>query len=536
VISVSTNFKEAVKNPIRRMYAEFDDGSDPITADDDLKSLTYSVFGDIGKAIMRKVELSYFGSHTYTSGEPSWGVYVANVIDKGNVTISIADPAIVTLNDHGLLDGNRIKLSTTGDLPTGLEVDTSYYVIEIDDDTFKLATTFNNAMLGTAIATSGTQSGTHSLDYYEAGIGNSTEQIDLGTFYVYKKSVDVQQELTTISLYDKMYEALKPYNNTSVDYPVTLKQYLQALCTDLDWTLATATFPNDDMDVDTDLFAFQGKTYRDVLNQIAEATGTTMYFNNDDELVLKSVGGAVQENIVADYLKSIDMDNEWGDINSIIFRNNPVETNWVWYGGYYHRPYLYENGYPILLENGEELRTERFDVRDDLYQIRIDNNLFIGEDQENFMTDLVTALMDYSYIPFESKTVGLGYFEVGDTITLTDHNDSSYTTTIFQIELDIAIEGFAEVLSAETLDLGIQTEQKEVGVVEQIVRKTPITGYNIDNESIVGDKLEDDTVSSAKIKELTADKIATGSLTVGTEIIIPDDAGRALIYIANVEE
>lgn len=526
MISVSTNFKEAVKNPIRRVYAEFTDGIDPITAEDDLKFVNLSTYGDVGKAIMRSAKVGFFGSHSYEKGNVSFGIYIADVIAKGTVTISIGDPATVTLNAHGLSDGNRIKLSTTGSLPTGLSVDTSYYVIKIDDNTFNLATTFNNAMTGVKIATSGTQSGVHSLDYYEAGIGSTAEQIDMGTFYVYEKDINVKEELTTISLYDKMFEALVTYNNISVSYPVTLKQFLNAICADLGWTLATTTFPNDDMSVTYDHFAFQGKTYREVLNQIAEATGTIIYFNSEDKLVLKTVGGASVEEITAPQLYSINPKETWGDLNSLVFRNSPVDTNWVWYGGYYHRPYLYENGYPILLEDGTKLRTERLDVRDDLYQIRIDNNAFIGEAQETYMTDLVTALMGFSYIPFSAKTTGLGYFEIGDTITLTDHNSVSYVTTVFDIEIEVSVEGFNETLFAQDLELGLTNAKKELTVIEQQVQKTVITGVN----------LEDDSVPSAKIKELTADKIATGSLTVGTEIIIPDDAGRALIYIANVEE
>ena len=542
MITVSTNFKEAVKNPIRKVYAEFTDGVDPITAEDDLKFVKLSTYGDIGKAIMRKAEVGFFGSHNYEKGNVKFGVYVADVVAKGTVTISVANPAVVTLNAHGLSDGNRIKLSTTGSLPTGLSVDTSYYVIKINDNTFNLATTFNDAMTGVKIATSGTQSGTHSLDYYEAGIGSTPEQIDMGTFYVYKKSVNVQEELTTLFLYDKMYEALVVYNNMSLSYPVTLKQVLDGICADLGWTLATTTFPNDDMSVSYDYFAFQGKTYRDVLNQIAEATGTIMYFNSDDELVLKTVGGASVEEITAPQLYSIDPEDEWGDVNSIVLRNNPVDTNWVWYGGYYHRPFLYENGYPILLEDGTKLRTERLDVRDDLYQIRIDNNAFIGENQETYMTDLVTALMGFSYIPFSAKTTGLGYFEIGDTITLTDHNSVSYVTTVLDIEIEVSVEGFSETLFAEDLELGLTNVKKNVDVIEEQVKKTVITGENLEDDTVGTAKIKDAAIDTAKIKDAAIDTakikdaavtnakidtLAVNKLTTGTLSAVQDLGGAS---------
>jgi hypothetical protein len=84
------------------------------------------------------------------------------------VSITIATPGVCTSDSHGLETGDKVILQTTGALPTGLSVDTYYFVIEgtysdssIDPDTFKLASSLANALAGTAITTSGSQSGTH---------------------------------------------------------------------------------------------------------------------------------------------------------------------------------------------------------------------------------------------------------------------------------------------------------------------------------------------------------------------------------------
>ena len=88
----------------------------------------------------------------------------------GNVTISIASPGVVTLTDHGLADGDRIRLFTTGALPTGLSSNTDYYLVSTATNTFSLATTRG----GTAINTSGTQSGTHTAQYFPYGAGDGS--------------------------------------------------------------------------------------------------------------------------------------------------------------------------------------------------------------------------------------------------------------------------------------------------------------------------------------------------------------------------
>lgn len=82
--------------------------------------------------------------------------------------ISIASPGVFTSNGHGLAAGDLIQISTTGALPTGLAVNTTYYVISagLTANDFQVSATLG----GTAINTSGSQSGVHTLYYGSTGI------------------------------------------------------------------------------------------------------------------------------------------------------------------------------------------------------------------------------------------------------------------------------------------------------------------------------------------------------------------------------
>ena len=82
------------------------------------------------------------------------------------VTITIASPGVLTLSSGSLIDGQAVVLLTSGALPTGLTSGTVYYVGGVSGSTFRLATTFANAIAGTYINTSGTQSGTQYLSPY----------------------------------------------------------------------------------------------------------------------------------------------------------------------------------------------------------------------------------------------------------------------------------------------------------------------------------------------------------------------------------
>lgn len=89
----------------------------------------------------------------------------------GSVTISIATPAVVTLVNHGLALYTSIIFETTGALPTGLSTSVVYIVGEIiDANNFKLATDWANAYYKTFVATSGSQSGTHTVRTTPYGI------------------------------------------------------------------------------------------------------------------------------------------------------------------------------------------------------------------------------------------------------------------------------------------------------------------------------------------------------------------------------
>jgi hypothetical protein len=64
-----------------------------------------------------------------------------------------------------ILTGTRVQLTTTTTLPAGLSTATNYYVIKVSDTTFKLATSYANAVAGTAINITDAGTGTHTVTW-----------------------------------------------------------------------------------------------------------------------------------------------------------------------------------------------------------------------------------------------------------------------------------------------------------------------------------------------------------------------------------
>ena len=74
------------------------------------------------------------------------------------MTVTIASPGVVTL-DKNLINGDAVVFQTSGALPTGIAAGTVYYVINVSGATCNISATYN----GSAIITTGTQSGVHQL-------------------------------------------------------------------------------------------------------------------------------------------------------------------------------------------------------------------------------------------------------------------------------------------------------------------------------------------------------------------------------------
>jgi hypothetical protein len=99
------------------------------------------------------------------------GEFISSTPTGTTCTVSIANPAVVSLVSHGFSAGSVIKFTTTGALPTGMSALNRYFVIA----TGLTANTFQISDLpgGTAIETSGTQSGVQKVGLVNGRAGDT---------------------------------------------------------------------------------------------------------------------------------------------------------------------------------------------------------------------------------------------------------------------------------------------------------------------------------------------------------------------------
>jgi len=239
MITVSEEFKTAMKTPGREAKAYLNDSGNMINQDDDLQTIKLTASSSICKTVMRGAVVTYLGSHNY--------------LDK--------------------------------------------YV---------------NLGLGVVLP------------------NESIEYLDYGSFKVVKVETNKANASSKITLYDKMYEALQPYDLEpiyDITYPTTVLGLLEAICVRFSWTLATTEFPNDDYGIPADLFLDQKLTFRDVLEQIAEVSGAIIEFNNSDELVVRNISDTILETLDKNSLNKLILEPTYGPITSVVLSRQPQEDN-----------------------------------------------------------------------------------------------------------------------------------------------------------------------------------------------------------------
>ena len=98
------------------------------------------------------------------------GEFISSTPTGTTCTISIANPAVVTLVGHGFSAGAVIKFTTTGALPAGMSAQNRYFVVSTGNpDTFQITDVPGDP----AIETTGTQSGVQKVGLVTGRVGDT---------------------------------------------------------------------------------------------------------------------------------------------------------------------------------------------------------------------------------------------------------------------------------------------------------------------------------------------------------------------------
>lgn len=113
-------------------------------------------------AVLMLVDL--VGFYRVTSVTTTTAQNTTNTLSAFSTFTADAATDILTHSNINLMPYTTVQVSTTTTLPAGLSAATNYFVIKVTDTTCKLATSYANAVAGTAINITDAGNGTHTIN------------------------------------------------------------------------------------------------------------------------------------------------------------------------------------------------------------------------------------------------------------------------------------------------------------------------------------------------------------------------------------
>lgn len=258
---------------------------------------------------------------------------------------------------------------------------------------------------------------------YEFGvfINNQYEYINLGNYVVY--SSEKQEDLNSYKIvcYDKILYSMKDYENLNITYPITIRNYINTVCTHLGLTFANAsdTFPNYDKEITKELYLDEdgnslNYTFRDVLDELAQVTASTICINEDnDELEIRYINDT-EDTIDEHYLKDINVNfgEKYGPVNSIVLSRAGESDN------------VY-------------LRDEESVTQNGLCEIKIKENQIMNfNDRSDYLPDILQQLDGLEYYLNDFTSTGITYYEICDKYNISIDNNI-YPCIMFNDNINI---------------------------------------------------------------------------------------------------
>lgn len=234
--------------------------------------------------------------------------------------------------------------------------------------------------------------------------------IGYGGFYIAEApEYDAAQNLTSVIAYDELYQSMRPYTASLWQSGITVKNYLIAILNKLGINYDANSFnlmANADkvitsekyLDIENDSTE-AAYTYRDILDEIAKASGVTFVFKNSlggDPFKLYAIKPTESGYVIDESnLRSVTIGAKYGPVKGVVLSREPQEDN------VYYPSNLSDSQTAVKISNVELIE----DSSNDEYRKQFAKGIY----------DNVTGTEYYLY---ELDSFGIGFLNFGDIFTL----------------------------------------------------------------------------------------------------------------------
>ncbi len=234
--------------------------------------------------------------------------------------------------------------------------------------------------------------------------------IGYGGFYIAEApEYDAAQNLTSVIAYDELYQSMRPYTASLWQSGITVKNYLIAILNKLDINYDANSFnlmANADkvitsekyLDIENDSTE-AAYTYRDILDEIAKASGVTFAFKNSlggDPFKLYCIKPTESGYVIDESnLRSVTIGAKYGPVMGVVLSRVPQEDN------VFYPSNLTDSQTAVKISNVEIME----DSGNDAYR-------------ETFIQGIYNNVKNTEYYLYELDSFGIGFLNFGDIFTL----------------------------------------------------------------------------------------------------------------------
>lgn len=234
--------------------------------------------------------------------------------------------------------------------------------------------------------------------------------IGYGGFYIAEApEYDAAQNLTSIIAYDELYLSMQPYTASLWQSGITVKNYLIAILNKLGINYDTnslSLMANADKKITSEKFldiendsTEAAYTYRDILDEIAKASGVTFAFKNSlggDPFKLYCIKPTESGYVIDESnLRSVTIGAKYGPVMGVVLSREPQEDN------VFYPSNLTDSQTAVKISNVEIME----DSGNDAYR-------------ETFIQGIYNNVKNTEYYLYDLDSFGIGSLNFGDIFTL----------------------------------------------------------------------------------------------------------------------
>jgi hypothetical protein len=262
-------------------------------------------------------------------------------------------------------------------------------------------------------------------------IDENYEYLNYGNYIVENCTKKEDTLSYEVICYDKMLFSMKDYEDIGINYPITIKDYISKISQHLGLAFfdENKIFTNYNKQIPNELYLDQdgnnlGYTIRDVLDEIAQVTASTICINESDQLEIRYIN-ETNETINEEFLKDVNVNfgEKYGPINSIVLSRSGESDN-------------------VFLKDDVSIK------QNGLTEIKIvDNQIMNDNNRADYLPEIYNVLNGFEYYINDFSSTGIGYLELCDKYNVEIYGNT-YPCVLFNDEL-LVTQGLQENIYTE---------------------------------------------------------------------------------------